>query len=125
MSPDEHDIRDTIARWMRASKTGDTTALASMLADDVLLLTAGAPPFGKKEFLAGGGAAPEHFEGRADVLEAVVAGNWAWTRCDLAIDYQATRDAPRLKLAGQTLSVWRKEAGRWVIARDANFVAPR
>jgi hypothetical protein len=28
------------------------------------------------------------------------------------------------RLSGQSLSVLRKQAGRWVIARDANFVTP-
>ena len=34
------------------------------------------------------------------------------------------RGAKPMRLAGPTLSVWRREKRGWVIARDGNFVQP-
>ncbi len=122
---DEAAIRDTIHRWLKASKEGDTDALSSMLDDDVLFVTLGQAPFGKKEFFAGGGGAPFRFESRVDIQEVVVHGDWAVTRVRLEIEMMPAKDAALVKLAGPTMSVWRKTSdGRWTIWRDANMVAP-
>lgn len=122
---DEQAIRDTIEAWLAASKRGDNAALASMLDDDVLFLTPAAPPFGKREFFAGGGGKPFRFDATVEIPEVVVHGDWALTRVELTIEIQAAPDAPLMKLAGPTMSVWRKApGGRWMIWRDANMVAP-
>ena len=51
-------------------------------------------------------------------------GDWAfmWTR--LAVVATPPDGAAPSKRAGHTLSVLKKEDGRWVLARDANLLAP-
>ena len=122
---DESAIRETITNWLRASKEGDSKALSSLLDDDVLFVVPGRTPFGKSEFFAGSHAAPARFGSRLDVLEVVVHGDWALTRVELQLEIQATEDAATVKLAGPTMTVWRRSpAGRWRIWRDANMVVP-
>ena len=122
---DENAIRDTIHAWLEATRRGDSAALAAMLDDDVLFVIPDRPPFGKKEFFAGVQGAPFRFESRVEILELVVHGDWALTRVSLQIEIVPVRDAPGLRLAGPTMSVWRKDpAGRWLIWRDANMVRP-
>ena len=121
---DENAIRETIAKWLAASKEGDSKALASMLDDDVLFVVFGRASFGKKEFLAGSAGRPYRFESTVDIREVVVHGDWALTRVQLTIEIPVTKDGKAMRLAGPTMSVWRKAAGRWVIWRDANMVAP-
>jgi uncharacterized protein (TIGR02246 family) len=121
---DEKQIRDTITAWLKATKEGDNDALASFLDDDMLFVVPGMPPFGKKEFFAGGGGKPHSFKHKVAVLECVVNGDWALTRVDLKLEITPTKGAATMKLAGPTMSVWRKQGKRWVIWRDANMVAP-
>ena len=50
MGDDERAIRAVIATWMRASAAGDTATILGLMADDVVFLVAGQPPFGKEKF---------------------------------------------------------------------------
>ena len=45
-----------------------------------------------------------------------------WTR--LTVVMTPPNGAPSVRRAGHTLSILRKQNGRWVIARDANLLAP-
>lgn len=122
---DEKAIRDTIHAWLAATKAGDSATLAGMLDDDMLFVVQGRPAFGKREFFAGDGGAPHRFESKVAIHEVVVHGDWALTRVDLEIELTPTKDSAPMKLAGPTMSVWRKaSSGQWRIWRDANMVAP-
>ncbi len=63
-------------------------------------------------------------DGTADVQEIQVSGDLAYCRVHLQITLRTPEGAVFKRLAGYALSVLRKQGGRWVIARDANFVAP-
>jgi uncharacterized protein (TIGR02246 family) len=96
------------------------------MAEDVVFLTPGQPPFGRREFMEGfeSFAGKVEFSGSAEFEEVVVVGDVAYARGKLAITMGPRGEKP-MKLAGYTLSVFRKKPdGRWVLARDANFVAP-
>jgi uncharacterized protein (TIGR02246 family) len=122
---DEQVIRGTIAKWLVASKEGDMQALAAILDDDMLFVVLGRPPFGKQEFLAASPGKPYAFDADFEVSEVVVNGNWVLTRVQLAIEVTATKGAMTVQFKGPTMTVWRKSAaGRWLIWRDANMVAP-
>ena len=47
MTEDERAIRNLIATWIAASKSGDTATVLSLIADDVLFVVPGGQPFGK------------------------------------------------------------------------------
>jgi uncharacterized protein (TIGR02246 family) len=122
---DEQAIRETIARWLVASKEGDAQALAAILDDDMLFIVLGRSPFGKQEFLAGGQGKPYAFDSAFQIAEVVVNGNWALTRVELAIEVTMTMGAQAMRFKGPTTTVWRKAVtGRWLIWRDANMVVP-
>lgn len=125
MSTDEQAIREAIAAWLRASESGDLQTMLTLLADDVLFLVGGRAPFGKREFATENSGRAYKLEAKAEVREIGVHGDWAWTLCQVAVRMTPSKGAPEMRLAGPTLAVWKKNAdGRWVIRRDANFVAP-
>jgi uncharacterized protein (TIGR02246 family) len=124
MTRDEKAIRDQIAAWIKASKHGDMKTLAAILADDMKFIVVGQPAFGKKEFFAGGGGAPYKFKSKLKLREVNVFGSFAQSWLELALEIQPTKDAPVMKLAGPTLTVWKKSRGHWQIWRDANMVQP-
>ena len=122
---DEQAIRELVDNWLRSTERGDIDTVLSLMSDDVVFITPGREPFGKKEFASGSEASRDiKFEGTADIQEIKVSGDWAWLHNFLRMSMTSS-DGKKMKLSGHVLSILRKEAnGKWVLARDANFVAP-
>jgi ketosteroid isomerase-like protein len=64
-----------------------------------------------------------HIDGSSEIQEIHIAGNWAymWTR--LSVVMTPADGSKPVKRAGHTMSVLRKENGKWRLARDANMLA--
>ena len=125
---DEQQIRDLVSTWMQATQAGDVDTVLGLMTDDVVFLVPGRPPMDKAGFAAAArsqaaGEAPS-FEGQSDIQEIQVAGDWAfmWTR--LSVVATPPNGAPPIERAGHTLTVLRRDHGRWRLARDANLLAP-
>jgi uncharacterized protein (TIGR02246 family) len=122
---DKQAIRDSVDRWLEASKKGDAKTLLSLLADDVLFITPGKEPFGKEQFAEANEQQAQEMkmEPSIDIKEIEVAGDWAWTRSFLNVTFMQAGKTN--KLSGHILTIWQKKSdGTWVIKRDANFVKP-
>ena len=122
MTEDERAIRALIDSWMTASKAGDTKTVLGLMTDDVVFMVPGREPFGKEAFANTSAAMKDvKIEGTAEIVELEIVGNRAWMRNRIAIAVTPSGGAP-IKRSGYTLTVLRKESGRWLIARDANLV---
>ena len=128
MNSDEPQIRELVATWMAATKSGDFDKVLDMAADDVVFLVPGRPPMFKSEFASALKAQAGHkaptFDGKSEIQEIKVLGEWAfmWTR--LTVVMTPPNGAQPVRRAGHTLAILKKQDGRWVIARDANLLAP-
>jgi uncharacterized protein (TIGR02246 family) len=122
---DEQQIRDLIATWMAATKTGDVDTVLALMTDDVVFLVAGQPPFGKEKFAAmlktPPGTPRPTIDGRSEIQEIRIVGDWAfmWTRLRVEMTPPGGKTVKR---AGHTLSVLHKSGGKWRLARDANLL---
>jgi uncharacterized protein (TIGR02246 family) len=125
MANDERAIRDLIETWMEASKNGDLKTVLGLMTDDVVFMVPGREPFGKAEFAAmSEGMKDVRIEGRAEIKELKVLGDWAYLWNHLRITVTPPNGQP-VQRSGYTLTIVRKEAdGRWRLARDANLVGP-
>jgi uncharacterized protein (TIGR02246 family) len=127
-SSDEQQIRDLVATWMSATRSGDVDTVLSLMTDDVVFLVAGQAPFGKQRFAqalkAPAAASMPKIEGHSEIQEIRIVGDWAfmWTR--LSVEMTPPGAAAPVKRAGHTLSVLQKSDGRWRLARDANLLTP-
>ena len=125
MENDEQAIRQLVTTWLDASKAGDTEKVLSLMADDVVFLVTGQPPMrGKAAFAASQIALKAaKIDATTEIQEIKVIGDWAymWTRLSVVIT-PPNGGAPT-KRAGNTLSILRRQADNWVIARDANMLA--
>jgi uncharacterized protein (TIGR02246 family) len=128
MNPDEHAIRDLISRWHSATAAGDVEAVLSLMSEDAVFLTPGAPPMigkaafesGLRELLKG-----HRIRSSADVQEVHVSGDMAYTRTKLQVTIVATSGGAQNDRRGYTLSILRKQGnGKWLLTRDANLLAP-
>jgi uncharacterized protein (TIGR02246 family) len=129
MSGDEQEIRQLVATWIDATKAGDADAVLSLMADDVVFLVAGRPPMiGKSAFAAAMQAqsaqGPPRFDGKSEIQEVRVLGDWAYMWTKLTVVVTPPGGAPPVTRAGHTLTVLQKQNCKWVIARDANMLAP-
>lgn len=129
MRNDEQEIRDLVATWMSATKAGDMDTVLGLMADDAVFLIAGQPPMlGKAAYAAAaksqaGQQAPK-FDGCSEIQEIKVLGDWAfmWTRLKVVVTPPG--GAKPFARAGHTLTILQKQNGKWVLARDANLLAP-
>jgi uncharacterized protein (TIGR02246 family) len=129
MQDDEQDIRQLVATWMEASKAGDAETVLSLMADDVVFLVSGQPPMvGKSAFAAAMQALSDqdrpHFDGKSEIQEIQVLGDWAYMWTKLTVVITPPGGASPMTRAGHTLSILKKQGGRWVLARDANMLSP-
>ncbi len=126
MQGDEQEIRELVQTWLKASSTGNLDQVLALMSDDVVFHTPGREPFGKEEFAATtrASAGKIRAEGAADVKEVQVSGDLAFCRVHLQITLKSPEGEVVKRLSGYSLSVLRKQGGRWVIIRDANFVRP-
>ncbi len=124
MENDEQAIRDLVATWLSASKAGDTDTVLSLMSDDVVFLVTGQPPMrGKSAFAAAQSAIKDvKLEAESEIQEIKVLGEWAFLWTKLAVTMTPKTGGAPVKRAGYTLSIVQKQAGRWVIARDANML---
>lgn len=129
MLRDEAEIRECVNRWHEASRAGDLDTVLSLMTEDAVFLTAGRPPMSKTEFAALSRSAPgllkPTIESHADIQEIQVSGDLAFMRCQLAVTVTPPGNpATPMFRAGPTLTVFKRVEGRWLLARDANFLMP-
>lgn len=128
MQNDEEEIRRLIATWMDATKAGDIDTVLGLMTEDVIFLTPGRPPMDKSAFAATAKAPPgqeaPQFDGKSEIQEIKILGDWAFMWAKLSVVTTPPGGAPSMTRAGHTLSILRKENGKWLLARDANMLAP-
>lgn len=123
MTDDERAIRELVHRWIEATKAGDTASVLDLIADDAVFMVRSGM-FGKEGFQAGSDSLSDsRIDGRAEIMEMHVEGNWAWIRnyIDLLI---TPPGAEPVKRSGYALTILKKgDDGRWRLFRDANLVS--
>jgi len=125
MQSDEQAIRQLVATWIGATKAGDTKKVLSLMSDDVVFLVPGQPPMrGKSAFAAAQSGAQMSFDATSEIQEIKVLGDWAYMWTKLAVVATPKDGSKPVKRAGHTLSILHKQAGNWLLVRDANLLAP-
>ena len=124
MQQDEKAIRALVEKFMAATRSGDTGAVLSLMADDVVFMVPGKEPFGKEAFKANSEQLKGvRIDGKSDIREIAVHGDWAWMRNHLEVTMTPADGKPTTR-SGYTLTILRKKRdGEWVIARDANLLS--
>ena len=128
MERDEAKIRELASTWMQATKTQDVDVVLELMTDDAVFLVAGKPPMRKPDFEAAARAqaladAPR-LEGHSEIRELQVSGDWAFMWSELSVVATPLDGGPSTTRSGHTLTVCRRQGGRWLLARDANLLGP-
>lgn len=128
MQSDEAQIRELVTTWMAASTAGDVDTVLSLMTDDAVFLVPGQAPMYKPAFAAvskaqASGTAPKINSTSSEIQEIKVAGDWAFMWTKLSIVVTPPNSASAIERAGHTLTVLRREDGKWLLARDANLLA--
>ena len=116
MTDDERSIRDLLATWFEATKSGDTDAVLSLMTDDAVFMVPGREPFGKEAFQrTSDDMKGARIDGTSDIRELRVLGDWAFMRTHITVTMTPTEGAPVTR-SGYTLTILRKEADASVAA---------
>ena len=128
MQSDEEEIRQLVSTWMAASKAGDVETVLSLMADDAVFLLPGQAVMRKADFAvaarAQSGQDAPQFDGRSEIQEIKILGDWAFMWSKLTVVVTPPGGAQSLTRAGHTLTIFKKQNGKWVLARDANMLVP-
>ncbi len=127
MQNDEQEIRNLVTNWLAASKAGDIDKVLSFMTDDVVFLLTGQSPMSKADFAvaAQAQAAPgaPQVDASNEIQEIQIIGDWAFMWQKLRVAVSPLNNAPPIIRAGHTLTIFRKQDGVWLLARDANMLA--
>jgi uncharacterized protein (TIGR02246 family) len=125
MESDEQQIRQLIATWMTATKSGDSEKVLSLIADDVVFLIPGQPPMRSKSAFAAAQSALQQvdIDGQSEIQEIRVLGDWAYLWTKLSVTITPKPSGTPIKRSGNTLSILKKQSGKWLLYRDANLLA--
>jgi uncharacterized protein (TIGR02246 family) len=128
MQSDEQEIRQLVSTWMAATKAGDVETVLSLMSEDIVFLVPGQPVMRKAEFAAAAraqsGQEGPRFDGTSEIQEIKILGDWAFMWAKLTVVVTPPGNAKPMTRAGHTLSVLNRQNGKWVLARDANMLAP-
>jgi len=123
MQKDEQDIRTLVATWIAATEAGDTERVLTLICDDAVFLTAGAPPMRKPDFAAAQASLKQlQLRITSEIQEIRIMGEWAycWNRLKLVVTPRSGGTA--VTRSGNSLSILRHQSGSWLLVRDANMV---
>ena len=123
---DEQQIRDLVATWIAATKACDLDTVLDLMTEDVVFLTQGHPPMVGRDAFAQAARnswarGQVRMEGESDIKEIEVTGDRAFLWQHLVINVTLPGAAP-VRRSGHTLSVFRKDGGKWRLTRDANLL---
>lgn len=109
MHGDEQEIRQLVSTWMSASKAGDVETVLSLMADDAVFLLPGQPVMRKTDFAAAARAqsgqdAPQ-FDGRSEIQEIKILGDWAFMWSKLTVIVTPPGGAQSMTCAGHTQAI--------------------
>jgi len=128
MQSDEDQMRQLVSTWMAATKAGDVDTVLTLMADDVVFLVPGQPVMRKPDFAlaakAQAGPAAARIEGDSQIQEIKVFGDWAFMWAKLTVVATPRDGSEPMIRSGYTLSILKKDKGKWMLARDANLLAP-
>jgi ketosteroid isomerase-like protein len=98
------------------------------MTDDVVFLVPGRRPMHKAEFEALSrvpiGSPRPKFEISTEIQEIHVSGDLAFLWSKLSVAVTPPGATQPIERAGHTLTVFRRVGGKWLLARDANLLAP-
>lgn len=125
MQNDEQEIRQLVSTWMAATQSGDVESVLKLMTDDAVFLVAGQPPMTKQDFAKAAQAqknANLKFSAENEVQELQVLADWAFMRQKLSVTIQMENQATPNVRSGHTLTLFHKQNGKWLLARDANML---
>jgi uncharacterized protein (TIGR02246 family) len=128
MNDDERQIRKLMDEWRRRTLEGDIEGVLALMTDDAVFLTPGNPPMTKSDFAAAsrGFAGKFQIESAQEIRDFHASGDLAYAWSHISVVMTSAETGARTERAGHVLTVFRRSpSGEWLLARDANLLAPR
>ena len=122
---DEQAIRELFSDWIKSTVDGNLELARQCIADDAAFFVPGAGVMDKETFAQGvAGGSPEEslieYDLDSKIHELQVFGDKACLCIESTLVCTPKNGDPATRMAGYSLSLLEKRAGRWQILRDAN-----
>lgn len=121
------EIHELVRNWHAATKAGDVDAVMRLMTDDVIFFIPGRSPMARADFEAmsrrPNAKPPADFESSCTIREIQVSGDMACMWTDLSVKFTPPGASKPVERSGNTLTMLRRENGKWLIARDASLLA--
>ena len=116
---DRQEIQSTISRFVEAYNAGRIDELLAVYSDDYLKLRNGASPETKVDTHRRLNAVFDQFHTRVDVKvdEIQTSGDMAFSRGSYEVSLAPKGGGESQTIRRRSLEVWRKESGKWRVAR--------
>ena len=126
MEKDQQAIRQWFEHWMKATKEGHLELAKSLIADDAVFLVPGADRMDKESFAAAATATDPNTDFQLDcsIQEVEILGDHAWLWTKISLTMTDKRSNTRSMMAGNSLSILKRQGDGWVLIRDANTLVP-
>lgn len=121
---DEAAIRGLLKQWRTAIQVGDFRAAVDLMTDDAVFLRVGQPPLDRANFLAAALQPPRSspiVEFIGTIRELRVEQNIAYMWADTSSTIRTSRWAPPVMKRGNSLAIFRKKSGTWLLARSSDM----
>ncbi len=123
MQTDEQQIRELVATWQNATRIGNYAQVLDLMTDDVVFLVPNQPPMTKDAFTeAISKQRALKIDSTSEIHEIKISGDLAFMWSSMTVIAAFPDDHPSVTRSGNTLSIFKKENGRWLLARDANML---
>ncbi|HSB09993.1 MAG TPA: DUF4440 domain-containing protein [Blastocatellia bacterium] len=121
---DQKAIESAIAEFVKAYNAGDIDGVLAYYADDLIKIRNGAAAETKSDTARRVAAVFEKFRSRVDVVndEVRTSGDIAYTRGSFRVTLTPKTGGDSQVIERRYLEIWRKENGRWVVARTMDNV---
>lgn len=116
---DQKAIEAAIAEFVKAYNAGDLNRVLDYYTDDLIKIRQGAPAETKSETAQRVAAVFAKFHSRVDVVtdEIRASGDIAFTRGSFRVTLTPKAGGESQVIERRYLEIWRKEHGRWLVAR--------
>jgi uncharacterized protein (TIGR02246 family) len=122
MSSDQQQVRELHSTWIDAVNAANLDCLLSLMTDDAVFLNPGRAPLDGAGFSANFSSAHRKVGIRcsSELEEVVIAGGVAYTRSRDTLSVTPRDGGAAMQLSGHRMTVYRRRAGHWLLARDAH-----
>jgi uncharacterized protein (TIGR02246 family) len=126
---DKESITRWFESWLKSTREGDLETVHGLIADDAVFLVPGNDvmkkiPFAKAVTFDPSTESAFQIETKSDIKQIEVFGDMAYMWSKTEVTILPKNGDPEMKLAGNSLTILKRNGAKWLMVKDANTIVP-